>query len=128
MRRVPGSTVGGGRGGRAVLMWFSLSPWAASVSGAPAGGPRPQGRGGARGARQVVEVARLPPPPVSKGGEVRSLARVGQLPEAAAQSSAAGLGAIFLIPCVHGGGERASSAIGASSTRPPVPVLGTRCY
>ncbi|KAJ1151582.1 hypothetical protein NDU88_004362 [Pleurodeles waltl] len=73
--------------------------------------------GGARGARPAVEVARLQPPPVNRGEEVRSPTRVGQLPEVAAQSSTAGLGTIFLVPCAREGGERAPLAISAPSTR-----------
>ncbi|KAJ1126729.1 hypothetical protein NDU88_005135 [Pleurodeles waltl] len=92
------------------------------------GGPCPQERGGARGARRVVEATRLPPPPVSRAGETRSPARVSQLPEAAAQHSAVDLSAIFLAPCAHGGAEHAPSVVGALSTRPQAPFLGAQYY
>ncbi|KAJ1110447.1 hypothetical protein NDU88_007798 [Pleurodeles waltl] len=65
------------------------------------GGSRSQGRGGAVGTRQAAEVVRYSPPPASRGGgEAQSLAWGCQLTEAAAQSAAVGLGAIFLGPRV----------------------------
>ncbi|KAJ1157530.1 hypothetical protein NDU88_010237 [Pleurodeles waltl] len=94
----------------------------------PRGALSPQEKEGMRGARRAVEASRLPPPPVSKGGEAWSPVRVSQLPEAVAQLSAVGLSAIFFAPCAHGGGERAPSAVGASSACHPAPVLGARYY